>query len=304
LKTLSEKTIEKFQNLSLSLEDEIKHFRYFADCMDTLKSISEKELNASELDEKEKKFLKTIVYQQPMGCGATFDGWYYRLIYKDGLLGEIRMPDYIIADYHTSATDEFGNIVGWVKHAGTGMRNLCVVTFNMPGVGDVAFAGPVSSYYEYTSTNFLRLSDEEWVGSYLNSASRPDWVNIYLADEDGNQKAGGSKLMTGINEREIEPANIPSSQIIVKNYPNPFNPETIISFTIPSGMQSDYAELNIYNIQGELVKKLFAGNIQPGTYLTKWNGRNSSEQNVSSGIYFYEVTCSGKRTAGKMNLIK
>jgi hypothetical protein len=303
LKTLSEKTIEKFQNLSLSLENEIGHFQYFANCMDTLKSITEKELNASELDEKEKKFLKTVVYQQ-MGCGETLDGWYYHLLYKNFIAGDIREPDYIVADYHTSATNEIGEWVGWVKHAGTGMRNLCVVNFNMPGVGDVAFAGPVSSYYEYTTTNFVRLSDEEWVSSYLNSASRPDWVNIYLADDEGNKKAEGSKLTTGINQQNEEPKIIPSSEVIVKNYPNPFNPETVISFTIPLGMQSDYTELNIYNIQGELVNKLFAGKIQPGTYLTKWNGKNSFGQTVSSGIYFYEVSCGGKRVAGKMNLIK
>jgi hypothetical protein len=303
LKTLSEKTIEKFQNLSLSLENEIEHFHYFSNYMDTLKSIAEKELNASELDEKEKKFLKIVVYQQ-MGCGETLDGWYYHLIYKNFIVGDIREPDYIVADYHTSEYDEEGNSVGWVKHAGTGMRNLCVVTFNVPGIGDVAFAGPVSSYYEYTTTNFLRLSDEEWVGSYLNSASRPDWVNIYLADDEGNKKAEGSKLTTGINQQNEESEIIPSSEIIIKNYPNPFNPETVISFTIPSGIQSDYAELNIYNIQGELVKKLFSGKIQAGTYLTKWNGKNSFEQNVSSGIYFYEVKCGSKRNAGKMNLIK
>jgi hypothetical protein len=304
LKTLSEKTIEKFQNLSLSLENETEHFQYFANCMDTLEAIAIKELNNSELDDSQNRFLKKVVYQDAFGCGDRLDGWYYHLIYKDGSLGDNTDTDYIVADYHTSASDEQGNLVGWVKHAGTGMRDLCVVTFNIPGVGDVAFAGPVSSYYEYTTTNFLRLSDEDWVGSYLALASCPDWVNIYLADEEGNKKIEGSKLMTGVNQQDAEPAQIPSSEIIVKNYPNPFNPETIISFTIPSGMQSDYAELNIYNIQGELVKKLFAGKIQPGTYLSKWNGKNSFEQSVSSGIYLYEVTYGGKRNAGKMNLIK
>ncbi len=303
LKILSQKTIDKFSNLSLNLEREIDHFNYFINCMDTLESIANKELNQIEFSDEEKIFLQHVVVDTP-GCGGPISGWYYRLIYKDYTIGEINFNDNIVADYHTSASDEFGSIVGWVKHAGTGDRNLCVINANLPGVGDVAFVGSVSSYYEYTTTNFKRLSDEDWQNEYLTDSFRPSWVNSYLADKDGNMKPEGAMLFTDIKEEYGEKNKINDSHIIAQNYPNPFNAETIISFTIPAGLEESFVEINIYNIQGELINKIFSGNIQPGIYLTKWDGKNSYSQYVSSGIYFYEVKCGHHKTVGKMNLLK
>jgi hypothetical protein len=305
MNTLSQKTIEKFSNLSINLELEIQHFEYFTNCMDTLKAIADKELNQVEFTDKEKLFLKRVVYDTNVGCGQIIlNGWYPKIIYEDPQLGESKTNDNIIVDYHTSEYDEMGNRVGWVKHAGTGMRNLCVITTNLPGVGDVAFTGPVSSYYEYTTLNFQRLADEDWQNDYLKKASRPDWVNIYLADSEGKSRGEGVNLFTGIKKDETEQSGIPDDHIIARNYPNPFNSETIISFTIPSKLTSTYTEINLYNIQGELVKKLFAGDLQTGTYLTKWDGKNEAGNNVSSGIYFYAVKAGELRATGKMNLLK
>ncbi len=303
LKILSQKTIDKFSNLSLNLEREIDHFNYFINCMDTLESIANKELNQVEFSDEEKIFLQHVVFDTP-GCGGPISGWYYRLIYKDYTIGENSFNDNIVADYHTSASDEFGSIVGWVKHAGTGDRNLCIINTFLPGVGDVAFVGPVSSYYEYTTTNFKRLSDEEWQDEYLNESFRPSWVNSYLADKEGNMKPVGAMLFTEVKDKYGEKKRINDFHIIAQNYPNPFNAETIINFTIPAGLEASFVEINIYNIQGEFINKIFSGNIQPGNYLTKWNGKNSALQNVSSGIYFYEIKCGNHKTVGKMNLLK
>jgi len=304
LKILSEKVIEKFSNLSVALEREINYFNSFKAYMDTLESIAVKELANTEFSEKEKNFLKKVIYESGMGCGVTIDGWYTKLIFNDFELGDSDEFDQIIADYHTIPYDEFGGLVGCVKHAGTGYRNLCILPAEIPGTGSVAFAGPVSSYFEFTSTNFLRLTDDEWKDSCLIKASRPDWVNIYLADSKGNSRGDGAKLFTDIKIDDNKQVDIPQDYIITQNYPNPFNPETIISFTIPSKLTSAHTEINIYNIQGELVKKLFEGNVQAGTYLTKWDGKNAAGQNVSSGIYIYEVKANELRASGKMNLLK
>ena len=63
--------------------------------------------------------------------------------------------DYLVADYHTAPTDAAGNFVGWVKHAGTGPTNLLILNTTINGNNNIAFVGPVGSYYEFTSTNFL-----------------------------------------------------------------------------------------------------------------------------------------------------
>lgn len=301
MKELANQTIEKFNNLSINLDRQKNYFNGFALVMDTLETIAKKELDRVRLTDIENKFLRGILYESP-GCVPVINGWYSnKLIYQDGTSSGI---DHVVADFHTSPADEQGNIVGWVKHAGTGPLNLCTVITNLPGKGDVAFAGPVSSYYEYTTTNFLRLTDEEWRQSYRNISLRPDWVNIYLADSKGESRGTGAQLITGIKEENVNHSPIPTENIIVQNYPNPFNSETIIRVTVPSRYANSNSSLTVYNLQAEVVKKLFIGELQAGNYLIKWNGRNEFNQLVSSGIYFYEFRIAGAKAVGKMNLLK
>lgn len=301
LKLLAQNTVEKFSGLPANLTREINYFEKFASYMDTLQTIAQKELDKVELNESEKHFLQTFLYETHLGCGGEIDGWFSRLHY-DNIIQE--NVDHITADYHTAPTDEVGNVVGWVKHSGTGNRNLCVVTAEMPGVGNVAFAGAVNSFYEITTESFLRLSDEEWRITYLEKSFRPDWTNIYLADGSGQLKTGGANLVTSVEENNSSGETVPASHLLVSNYPNPFNAETIISFAIPSSLTNSLVELNIYNIQGELIKKLFKGELQSGNYWLRWNGTNESNQMASSGIYFYELRAGTSHAVGKMNLLK
>ncbi|MEW6193979.1 MAG: DUF3160 domain-containing protein [Bacteroidota bacterium] len=303
MKLLADEAKEKFSGLSINLDYEIYYFESFSNYMDTLKSISQKELSNVELSDEEKHFMKTVVYDVPVGCGINYDGWYLKLHYNYWETLFDNSNDQVVADYHTAPTDENGGMVGWVKHAGTGWRNLSVVIGEVANVGKVAFCGPVNSYYEFTSDNFFRINDEEWRSSYFLQSSRPDWVNLYLANSEGNLRGTGINLVTGVKDETIN-KEIPTNHIIVQNYPNPFNPETIISFTIPSALTNSFVELSIYNIQGELVKKLLKEQLPSGNYLTKWNGKNESNQPVSSGIYFYEVKAGSSHAVGKMNLLK
>ena len=45
--------------------------------------------------------------------------------------------------------------------------------------------GPVMSYYEYRTTDFYRLTDEEWENTYLQLATRPEWTDLFLAESMG-----------------------------------------------------------------------------------------------------------------------
>ena len=304
MKSLAQESIIKLSGLSLDVSGPVNYFQKFSEIMDTLISLSEKELSNQEFSNAEKLFLKNVLFEDAI-CGPYIDGWYFDLWYNDPGFNQYPLPvDYIAADFHTSPTDAFGSPVGWVKHSGTGPFNLMILNADLPVVGKTTFVGPVCSYYEYTTTNFLRLTDDEWKETYLKQSTRPGWVNIYLADSTGNSRGSGSQLITDAKDDNINEDQIPAEYIIAQNYPNPFNPETIVSFTIPSKLTVAHAEINIYNVQVKLIKKLFAGNVQPGTYLTRWNGKNDFGQNVSSGIYLYEVRAGKLRTTGKMTLIK
>jgi len=82
----------------------------------------------------------------------------------------------------------------------------------------------------------------------------------------------------------------------LSNSPNPFNPFTEISFSIPH--HSD-VELSIYNIKGQPVKKLLNRNKLSGNHSIIWNGKNEMNQKVDSGLYFIKLTLDNK-----VNVIK
>lgn len=192
--------------------------------------------------------------------------------------------------------------MGWISHVGTGPIDMGVFIANLPGGEDCAFIGPVLSYRQYVTSNFLRLTDDEWSSEYLFASSRPDWVNLYLADSTGNTRGEGGQLITSV--KPDNKTNAPSNYLTVSNYPNPFNPSTIISYSVPYDLSNQNAELIIYDIQGQVVKHLVNQVLPSGNYLTKWYGDNDKGENVSSGIYFYRIRIADRQAIGKMNLIR
>lgn len=85
------------------------------------------------------------------------------------------------------------------------------------------------------------------------------------------------------------------------NYPNPFNPSTVIKFEVP---QNQNIKINVYNLLGENVIQLFDGELTAGEHEILWNGKNSSWTNVPSGVYIYQIESHGKFLSGKMILQK
>lgn len=305
LKTFANKTKEKLSSLPIILPRAIVYLRFFSNIMDTLHTISVKELSGIEFSNEERTFLKTVLYSVT-SCGDHVNGWYPELLFDvPTLLEWSDKKDYVVADFHTAPSDEYGKKIGYVKHSGTGPINLMIVTTELPGVGMVAFAGPVYSYYEYTTINFQRLNDDEWKNTYLSKSVRPDWVNVYLADSSGYSRGEGAKLITSINSGNNPYENsLPENQIVASNYPNPFNPETTINFNIPFSYANNLVELTIYDIRGRLIRKLLKEELSAGSYFIKWNGKNDSGLKASSGVYFYSLRVGQKVINGKMNLIK
>jgi len=309
LKHLAKVAIDKFQNLNFTdgyfKVKVLDYFNSFSEIMDTLGIISQKELDNIPLTSDEDLFLKKIIYNQNPGSGTPpFAGWYARLFFddpegQDGLMKK----DYIVADIHTIPTDCFGAFVRWVKHVGTGPLNMGVFITQNPDGQNIAYTGPLLSYYDYTTTNFLRLTDQEWESTYLQSALRPSWVNIYLADSSGNSKGSGLNLVTEIQDEDFF-KNIPNDFVMAGNYPNPFNPSTIIWFKIPSNLTNSVTELAIYDTNGELINTLANEILPSGNYLIKWNGQNAKGFEVSSGIYFYHLKVADNLTTGKMVLMR
>ncbi|MCK5760466.1 MAG: T9SS type A sorting domain-containing protein, partial [Candidatus Delongbacteria bacterium] len=96
-------------------------------------------------------------------------------------------------------------------------------------------------------------------------------------------------------EADIENRILPSS-LALTNYPNPFNPSTMINFSLE---RSSIVELNVYDINGSLVEKLHSGFTNVGSYSFEFNGKN-----LSSGIYYAVLKTQKQQKISKMILVK
>ncbi|MHB9027172.1 MAG: FlgD immunoglobulin-like domain containing protein, partial [Candidatus Latescibacterota bacterium] len=85
------------------------------------------------------------------------------------------------------------------------------------------------------------------------------------------------------------------------NYPNPFNPDTLISFTLPIDGK---LFLTIYTAAGQEVRSITFDRLPAGRHEIPWDGRDGSGAAVSSGVYLYQIRCGKYSANGRMALIK
>ncbi|MDZ7314921.1 MAG: T9SS type A sorting domain-containing protein [candidate division KSB1 bacterium] len=93
----------------------------------------------------------------------------------------------------------------------------------------------------------------------------------------------------------------PASFDLISNYPNPFNPTTEIRYRVDSAAD---VSLTIYSLSGKMVKSLFSGFQNEGTFRISWDGRNADGSLVDSGIYICELRIGERTIHHKMTLIK
>ena len=119
------------------------------------------------------------------------------------------------------------------------------------------------------------------------------------------QAVGSSpfSLPVTVSEAVSQPLD-PATQIqfrLYQNVPNPFNSNTIISFTL---VEADSPELAIYNISGQRVRCITESFLPPGRHVFEWDGTNDRGEAVSSGTYFYRLTTKEGAITKKMVLLK
>ena len=274
---------------------------------DTLTTIAQKELENVSISPAETSFLKGMLRYDGINeytGKELFNGWYYRMFYTPVIMtSKFQKKDFIVVDIHTSVADAGGGYVGWVKHVGTGKINLGVFTVKNPDNVAIAYVGPLYSYYDYTTTDLLRLTDAEWDSTYLALSLRPDWVNMYLADNQGLSRGTGGQLLTSM-ANDNPSTKVPMDFVMLQNYPNPFNSTTLIKFSVPNNKSNNLVELTIYDIQGKVVKRLVNEKLQTGNYVTRWEGINDNNNKVTSGVYFCRGRIGDKIVTMKMLLLK
>ena len=99
---------------------------------------------------------------------------------------------------------------------------------------------------------------------------------------------------------------IPRETELLRNYPNPFNPETWIPYRLA---QDAFVTLTIYNGSGQVVRTLDIGHQAASIYESRskaayWDGRNDLGESVASGLYFYTLTAGDYSATRKMLILK
>ena len=130
-------------------------------------------------------------------------------------------------------------------------------------------------------------------------------VDISL-DFDGNGRPQNSIWDIGAFESQTTTSlqqnsnGLPSSYTL-QNYPNPFNPSTKVEFELSKG---SHAKLEIFNISGQKILTLVDNYFNAGKYFRDWNGKNSQNKSVGSGVYYYRLVADGQVLTKKMILLR
>jgi hypothetical protein len=126
--------------------------------------------------------------------------------------------------------------------------------------------------------------------SYENRNPQLNCTNVGLVDNLGD-------IITSVKDVNLSPAKFSLSQ----SFPNPFNPETRIQFSLP---EKGYVRLNVYNMLGQLVAVLVNEELSAGTKEVVWNSKDQNGHGVTSGVYFYRLETPQGAITKKMTLVK
>lgn len=97
-------------------------------------------------------------------------------------------------------------------------------------------------------------------------------------------------------------AVVPARELVLEqNHPNPFNPRTSIRFYLP---ERGPISLEIYDVQGALVRRLANGDFDSGPHTVDWDGSDAHGQPVASGLYMYRLVTDRRAITKKMMLLK
>ena len=136
------------------------------------------------------------------------------------------------------------------------------------------------------------------------------WYYAPLFDIEGNPRPdpvgsmpdmGAYESFLGEPQVGIEDCQLSIVDFRLYNYPNPFNPETTINYSLK---ENSKVSLKVYNIKGQKVKTLVHEVLPAGEHSIVWDGSDSDGKRVVSGIYFYKLKSGDYQKINKMILIK
>lgn len=109
---------------------------------------------------------------------------------------------------------------------------------------------------------------------------------------------------SGIEPPEAGEAKPPRGFALSQNFPNPFNPGTVIDFTIPGFVDGQVPViLRVYDVRSRMVRTLLDASLTPGRHSVTWDGKDERGAEIGSGTYFYTVRA-GEFTSTRKMIVK
>lgn len=162
--------------------------------------------------------------------------------------------------------------------------------------------------------------DIQYYSIYGGSAAEPDGSEILVGHATGTSFdiSGNPHSYFHVSATDFSGNEGPSATVgrgvsgtpgaaafrteLLGNVPNPFNPSTRIVYNLETDMP---VHLSVYDISGRLIQQLERGGAKPaGRYETRWDGRDSNDNQVAAGIYFCHLEAGSHRQTMRMALLK
>ena len=156
-----------------------------------------------------------------------------------------------------------------------------------------------------------------WAFGYTALETSPDWDTIYscglsivwdLIPDSLDRWNFGPKFpvrilsLTNVEDNKVNPEEF----TLYQNFPNPFNPSTKIKFTIPSNVKRETSNvsLKVYDVLGNEVAVLVDEEKPAGIYEVEFDSHSGEVQNLTCGVYIYQLTAGNFSQTKKMILLK
>lgn len=211
----------------------------------------------------------------------------------------------------TSSTDSFEQAVGQLGYAdldvdpakvpiaswGGTMRSIEALTSLTPGE-DIYTIGMKNSSSPYQGEVCgVRYLGQDYKTAFFG-------FPLYYMDQD-QARTVAQEVMSDFGEVSVQER--PNEEVLLsgirlqQNMPNPFTDKTMISYQIAHGGD---VNLKVYNSAGQLVRTLVTERQNPGTYSVYWSGQDNQGKDVSSGVYFMQLSVDAHSTVRKITLLR
>ena len=187
--------------------------------------------------------------------------------------------------------------------------DYCLIQGGFPGTGNIdadpLFVNPVAGDFHLQDSSLCigaGIEEIEINGTWYFAPEFDIEGTIRPAPVGSNPDIGAYENLNGEPYVSAENNQLIKPDYQLQNYPNPFNPSTTISFSVTQ--TSSFVNLEIYNLKGQKVKEFtipHSSSLIPHQII--WDGSDSNNKPVSSGIYFYKLIVDNKSVANKKMLL-